>query len=374
MPFPGKKQLLSWLLWAGGGVLFLVTLPLTLPVLLGVLAAAALGPAILWLQKKTGMGRGSAAFLGVTLALGTLGLGLWGLGRILLRETAGLLRRLPELLSAISGCAQALSRWLLTLSSRLPDGVGDALGAWAAELVSGSGSLGRSLYDKVFSLVTGLLSALPGSVFFLMTLVLSCYFAAGELPRLRELTQSRLSGPTADRLRRLLSGIRAALGGWLRAQLGLMGVTFLVLTAGFWLLRVDSPLLLGLGVALLDALPLLGTGTILIPWALFQMMTGAMGRGLGLLGLYAAAALTRNVLEPKLLGAQMGLSPLITLLAIYAGWRLGGFWGMILLPMGAMVISQLLQSARRTPEPAPGTDPRQRHEPSRPFSWGEGGH
>ena len=99
-------------------------------------------------------------------------------------------------------------------------------------------------------------------------------------------------------------------------------------------------------VALLDALPLLGTGTVLIPWALVRMAAGDVALGLGLLGLYGAAALIRNILEPKLLGAQLGLSPLLTLVAIYAGWRLGGFWGMLLLPMGAMVLSQLWQSAR----------------------------
>ena len=115
------------------------------------------------------------------------------------------------------------------------------MGAWAQEILSGSGSLASGLYDRIFSLVSRTLSALPGSLFFLMTLVLSCYFAAGELPRLRELLGVHLPRAHHRRLTALTTGIRSALGGWLRAQLSLMGVTFLVLTMGFLLLGVDSP-------------------------------------------------------------------------------------------------------------------------------------
>lgn len=341
-----KKQLTNGILWGLGILGFVLLLPLTLPVVLGIGAAALLDPLILRLQKNTGMGRSAASALCVTGALATVTLTLWLLGRILLRELGDLSRQLPQLLSNVAGYAEALSRWLEALSRKLPDGVGDALGAWAQEILSGSGSLASGLYDRIFSLVSRTLSALPGSLFFLMTLVLSCYFAAGELPRLRELLGVHLPRAHHRRLTALTTGIRSALGGWLRAQLSLMGVTFLVLTMGFLLLGVDSPLLLGLVVALLDALPLLGTGTVLIPWALVRMAAGDVALGLGLLGLYGAAALIRNILEPKLLGAQLGLSPLLTLVAIYAGWRLGGFWGMLLLPMGAMVLSQLWQSAR----------------------------
>lgn len=341
-----KKQLISGVIWGLGALGFVLLLPLTLPVVLGIGAAALLDPLILRLQKNTGMGRSAASALCVTGALGTVTVALWLLGRILLRELGDLSQQLPQLLSNVAGYAEALSRWLEAVSLRLPDGVGDALGAWAQEILSGSGTLASGLYDRIFSLVSRTLSALPGSLFFLMTLVLSCYFAAGELPRLRELLGIHLPQAQHRRLTAITTGIRSALGGWLRAQLCLMGVTFLVLTMGFLLLGVESPLLLGIVVALLDALPLLGTGTVLIPWGLVQMVSGDVGLGLGLLGLYGAAALIRNILEPKLLGAQLGLSPLLTLVAIYAGWRLGGFWGMLLLPMGAMVLSQLWQSAR----------------------------
>ena len=219
--------------------------------------------------------------------------------------------------------------------------------AWGQELMSAGGTLAQKLYETVFGLVTRLLGALPDSLFFLMTMILSCYFAAGELPKLREKALLLLPKEASDWCRRVSRGLHQALGGWFRAQAKLMGVTFLVLTVGFLLLRVDSPILLALGVSFLDALPVFGTGTILIPWAVISMLAGDMGMGLGLLGLYGAAALLRNVLEPKVLGANLGLSPLATLAAIYAGWRLMGIWGMIGFPLAAMVLCQVIVKSEK---------------------------
>lgn len=94
----------------------------------------------------------------------------------------------------------------------------------------------------------------------------------------------------------------------LRAQGKLMGVTFLILTAGFLLLGVDYALLLALLTTVIDALPVFGTGTVLLPWSLLEFVRGNARRGVGFLLLYAAAALTRQALEPRLLGGQIGAS------------------------------------------------------------------
>ena len=98
------------------------------------------------------------------------------------------------------------------------------------------------------------------------------------------------------------------------------------------ILGVDYPLLFGLIVALVDALPVFGTGTILIPWSLTQFLQNDLRRGIGLLVLYGVAALSRQALEPRLVGKQVGLHPLLTLLALYTGFRAAGVAGMIPLP------------------------------------------
>ena len=95
-------------------------------------------------------------------------------------------------------------------------------------------------------------------------------------------------------------------------------------------------------VSLVDAFPILGTGTVLLPWTLISFVQDNAARGMGLLGIYAVVSVTRSVLEPKLVGKQLGLDPLVTLAALYAGYRLWGLGGMILAPLLAVTVRNLI--------------------------------
>ena len=120
-----------------------------------------------------------------------------------------------------------------------------------------------------------------------------------------------------------------------------MGVTFLILNVGLMLLRVQYPVLDALLITIVDALPVFGTGTILIPWAIVMFLRGETKKGIGLVILYGTAALSRQALEPRLVGRQVGLNPVLTLLALYAGYRLLGVAGMIVFPISAMLLKQI---------------------------------
>ena len=114
--------------------------------------------------------------------------------------------------------------------------------------------------------------------------------------------------------------------------------------AAFLLLRIDYALLLAALTAVIDALPVLGTGVVLIPWAVYDLLTGATARAIGLAVTYAAVTLLRQSIQAKLLGDQLGLHPLATLVSIYVGWRTCGVWGMLLFPILAITGKQLLDS------------------------------
>ena len=103
-----------------------------------------------------------------------------------------------------------------------------------------------------------------------------------------------------------------------------MGVTFLILTAGFFFLRVEYALLFALLITIIDALPVFGTGTVLLPWAAACLLLGQAPRAVALAALYAVISAVRSFLEPKVMAAQAGLPPLAALAAMYAGfpaWR-----------------------------------------------------
>lgn len=339
---------------AGALILFLLKflLPLALPVLLGLGAAAALSPLIRLLQEHGNLRHGTAAALSVTGVLFLVCLGIFLLGRFLFSELTALYQQLPGMLSALSDQSSKLAVIINGFTRELPAGAADAVENWMDEITSAGGSLATSLYEGLFSLVSGFLGRLPDHLLFLLTMILSCYFAATELPRFSAMLREHLPPVRWEQLKSLSHSVKTVLGSWLRAQIKLMGVTFLILLPGFMLLGVQLPLFLALGVALLDALPLFGTGTVLLPWGLFSIITGDFRLGLGLILLYGATALSRNVLEPRFLGAQIGISPLITLLAIYAGYRISGFPGMILLPILVMLGAEVLE-ARHRPAPLP---------------------
>ena len=164
---------------------------------------------------------------------------------------------------------------------------------------------------------------------------------SAKLPKIRVWLSRRLS---VERLRPILAvgkRMKNAALGWLLAQCKLMGLTFTILALGLALLRIPHALLWALGVSVVDAFPVLGTGTILLPWALICFLQGDGARAIGLLGIYAVISLTRSALEPKLVGRHLGLDPLVTLMALYAGYKLWGIGGMILAPLLAVTALQI---------------------------------
>ena len=195
-----------------------------------------------------------------------------------------------------------------------------------------------------------MIGRLPDAVLFTVTAVLSSFMLSGELPAIRTWLQKLARPEWLENLQRLGGHVRTTLGGWLRAQLKLMGITFLILNVGLLVLRVRYPLLAALVITVVDALPVFGTGTILIPWALVLFLRGQTKTGVGLVVLYGAAALSRQALEPRLVGKQVGLNPVLTLLALYTGYRLLGVGGMIVFPITAMLLKQIWDHSGLQPE------------------------
>ena len=120
-------------------------------------------------------------------------------------------------------------------------------------------------------------------------------------------------------------------------------LTFAELSLGFFLLRIGYPFLLALLTALLDILPILGVGIILLPFALFSLVTGHVGRGVGLLVLYAAITVIRQIAESHLVGKSLGLHPILMLVSFYVGLGLFGVAGFLLGPAIAMLAKALFE-------------------------------
>lgn len=315
-------------------------LPLTLPFLLGAALALAAEPMVSFLCSRFHFPRPLAAGLGVTAAFCFLGMTVLLVCGLIVRELGILAGYLPNLEDAAQNGMSALSQWLLGLIARLPLGVRDILTRNVTEFFSGSSALLEQGVRFVLNLAGGILSHVPDSALVLGTGIISSYMIAAKLPSIRAWCAARLSRvrPMAETFRRL----KTALFGWLKAQLKLSGITWILLTLGLVLLRVPYAVLWSSLISLLDAFPILGTGTVLLPWSLLCFSQGETVRAIGLLVIYSIITLSRSVLEPKLVGKHLGLDPLATLFSLYAGYKLWGLGGMILAPILAVAAVQLL--------------------------------
>lgn len=319
-------------------------LPWLLPFLVAFGLAALLEPAVILLTDRLHLPRWGAAALctaALTAAvLGLLALALWRAGY----ELSLLLGRLPALLAEAprltEGLERELHRFLIALPIPLQEPVREALDGLAEQ---GAALPGR-LYDLLAGWIGSLAATLPGAFLFLFTTILATYFTSAGRPALLSALRGLLPVPWRTRLGRAAAGLKGALGGWLRAQGLLMLLTFGELALGFLLLRVDAALLLAGLTALVDALPVFGSGTVLLPWGIFSLLLGDLRTGLGLLGLYAVVTVVRNLLEPRLVGKRMGLHPLAALACMYVGFRAFGVWGMLLAPLAVVLARQLWRS------------------------------
>ena len=153
--------------------------------------------------------------------------------------------------------------------------------------------------------------------------------ASGVLSQMRFF----LSEDSLTRLRVGMMRIREAVGRCMRAYLLLTFLTFSELLAGMLILNVSRPVLVAFVIALVDLLPVLGVGTVLIPWSIFAFIGGDMFRGIGLLILFGAMYAIRQFAEPRIVGDTIGVHPFFMLIAVFAGFRLFGLGGVLLVPI-----------------------------------------
>ena len=330
------------LLWLGGKYI----LPLILPFLLGFLLALAAEPAVALLDRHLPFRRGGAAFLGVSVTVLLLSVLITLLLRFLVRELGHLASLLPNLEQSAHRGLSALENWLLGLAMSAPEGLRSLLTRSILGLFDGGSNLYGSMLTRLPVMATGVLSHVPEGFLFFGTGLLSSYLFSARMPRLRAQFHRLLPKNWQDRWVPALTGLRNALIGWGRAQLTLLGLTFLLICGGLLLLKVPLAPLWALVIALVDAVPMLGTGLILLPWSLICFLQGQSLRALGMAALFAAATVLRTTLEPRLLGRHLGLDPLVTLMAMYLGYRLLGFPGLLLSPIFAVTVVQIIKATQ----------------------------
>lgn len=310
-----------------------------MPFIVAWIIAVIANPTVTWLEKRISLRRkhGSAIIvIGVLLAIITI---IYFLISGLMIFGARVLYYMPTILSEVSASVSQLLVKLQILSDNLPK----IYREYAIQIISVLSDLINTTLSEAaiptFNFAGDIVKSVPSMlVYFVITLVSAYLFIAK-----RESIYTYFSDRTPAILRkywnRFSHDLKFTIAGYFIAQLKISMIVMVTMAVGFMLLGVKYGFWIAFGIGILDYMPVLGAGAVLIPWGLIDLINGNMYSGIGMLVIYIMTQTLRQMLQPKLVGDSIGMPPLHTLLCLFLGFRLAGFGGMIVaIPIGMLFL------------------------------------
>ncbi|NLK74491.1 MAG: sporulation integral membrane protein YtvI [Clostridiales bacterium] len=198
-----------------------------------------------------------------------------------------------------------------------------------------------TLSSTVVGAITGFASSLPSLLVKLLFTIVSSFLFTIDYYKISDFLMRQFSGKRKDFILKLKDNGVGAIGQFIKAYAMILSITCIEIAIGFWIIGIPNPILFGFLIAIVDVMPILGTGTVLLPWSLIGFIMGSNKIGLGMLILYVIITAVRQSIEPKIVGQQIGLHPVVTLLCMFVGVNLMGILGLLLLPVIATLLKKL---------------------------------
>ena len=312
-------------------------LPLLMPFVLAFVIAYVLRRPIRFLSRVVHVPKGLVAVLLVVLTYGVIGLLLALAGIRITATITSLVQQIPSFYySHILPALTELFTWLEELLAKLDPSLMSALQELQTQLIDMLWQLVSSFSGLLLggvSLATSLATSLPGFLIRMLLMVISTFFITIDYEKIVRFCLGCLRGNT----RRVVLQIKAYVVGTLfvciRSYALIMCITFVELSIGLSIIGIERAMLVALLIAIFDILPVLGTGGIMIPWVILSALGGDLPQALALLVLYVIITVIRNIIEPRIVGAQIGLHPVLTLMSMFVGNHLFGIVGLFGLPI-----------------------------------------
>ena len=320
-----------------------------LPFLVSWGAAFALRPLTEHLHKKTRLSKKLVSFFLVLLALLLTFSILFIFADRLVGEIREFISRVSTDPSAMSRMTEKINHVILKTKDKIRildvgDNGGIDISAYVSDLAE---KAGESIAAKITGLLGKMALSLPRVVIFVLVSIISAFYFSTDLQSINKKILSSVPQRWQGVLVRVKAVVFDTALKYLRSYFIIMLITFAMLLIGFLIIGVEYYFLLSAVLALVDFLPVLGIGLALIPWGVILLATGDLYMGMGLLILYAAIMITRQIIEPRIIGDSLGIHPLLTLLAMYLGFTVFDIVGMILGPVVALVVKSLLTANQK---------------------------
>ena len=335
-------------------------LPLLIPFIFAFMFAAIINRPVSAIEKRTPVKRALLSVAFVIFVLVVVAGVFFLIGFELFERIAGFYDYVMHQLQNITSLVNDFKLWILDFTAFLPEGIRSVLHENVTlffDNIIQNGfkniSIDTSMIDwtallsKGGEMLSDTVGKIPSMFIGFVIFIISSVFISSDYARIKRFFIKQLSDEHAAKISESWHLAVDSLKKMLRAYGLIIAITTFELTVGLYLLKIfqvfDNPyiIFIALGIAIVDIIPVLGTGTILIPWAVFSFITGKTGLGIGLLVIYVIVLVIRQIIEPKLVAGQVGLPPIATIVAMYVGSKTLGFLGFFILPFCVILIKVL---------------------------------
>lgn len=321
----------------------------TYPFLIGLVIAFLINPLVDLLVKKARMPRMLAVFVSlilifasfaglITLLVVEIVSGASYLGNVIPKHLNTIITYIEDVFTAQ---IIPLYNQLTNVFSKLDVGQRDTIVGNIQNVGKTIGTTVGSFIQNFFGSIPNILSWFPNAASVLIFSLLATFFISKDWYRFSALGGKLLPEKAKTSGRTVFVDLKKALFGFLKAQLTLISMTTVIILIGLLILRVDFAITIALVTGIVDIIPYLGTGAVFVPWIIYEVIVGNIGLAVGLGVLYIIVLVQRQVMEPKILSSNIGLDPLATLIALFVGFKVIGFLGLIVGPVTLVVISTL---------------------------------
>ena len=311
-----------------------------MPFVVGWILALLANPLVRFLERRVKLVRRHGSMLIIIAALAIV-IGLfYGAGLLVYREMGSFLADAPEIYqSVIAEIENALQNGR-KLAEYFPQNLQPPLLAFSDNLDGLFGKLVSRAAEPTVQIAGHVAKSIPNLLVNMVIIILSSYLFLADRESIMRWLKEHLPAFVFRYIEYMKRDAKGLIGGYFLAQFRIMCVVALILAAGFLVLGVRYGVLLAFLTAILDFLPIFGTGTVLFPWAVVKLFAGEYAYATGLILLYILTQVVRQIIQPKIVGESMGLPPLMTLFLVYLGFKLRGLTGMILaVPVGLVFIN-----------------------------------
>lgn len=311
-----------------------------MPFIIGWIISLIASPVVRFFEERLKIRRKGASVIVIVAVLAVVILLVYVVGAKLVKEGVSFVNELPMLWESIVAEFDEVGDNLEGIYRRLPEDTQQTLDNIGSEMGTYFGGLIENVGTPTFEAVGNVAKQLPDIFLGVVMCILSAYFFVADKGYVSDLMKKYVPGAVLYRLDLIRRSFRNAVGGYFKAQFKIECWIYLMLVIGLFILKVRYVPLVALGIAFLDFLPVFGTGTVMIPWAIVEILSRDYRMAIGLLIIWCTGQLVRQMIQPKIVGDSIGMEPIPTLFLLFIGYKVAGVMGMILsVPIGIIIVN-----------------------------------